>query len=127
MPLPLLRALLALVVPPRCALCAGSCRPERQLCDGCEVRLSRLPAQLAPVASVAVVWSAAPYEGLARDLVAALKFGARVSLAESAAAAIARAPSELLDGTIVPVPPAPWRHRWRGFDPANAIARALAA
>jgi predicted amidophosphoribosyltransferase len=74
------------------------------------------------------VWSAAPYEGVGRDLIAALKFGARLSLAERAAAAIAaRAPPELLDGTVVPVPPAPWRHRWRGFDPAEAIARALAA
>jgi predicted amidophosphoribosyltransferase len=90
--------------------------------------MARLPAQLAPIAGLGLVWSAAPYEGLARDLVAALKFGARLSLAKSAAAAIAaQAPSEFLDGAIVPVPPAPWRHRWRGFDPANAIARPLAA
>jgi predicted amidophosphoribosyltransferase len=59
--------------------------------------------------------------------VVGLKFGPRPALARRAAAAIAaRAPAELLDGAIVPVPPVPWRRRWRGFDPAEAIASALA-
>ncbi|MGH2961177.1 MAG: ComF family protein, partial [Solirubrobacterales bacterium] len=39
----------------------------------------------------------------------------------------ARAPAGLLDGAIVPVPPAPWRLRLRGHDPAEEIAFALAA
>jgi predicted amidophosphoribosyltransferase len=72
-------------------------------------------------------WSFAPYEGAARGLVVALKFGGRLGLAEEAAAAIAgRAPPGLLEGAIVPVPPAPRRRRKRGFDAAEAIARALA-
>ena len=37
----------------------------------------------------------------------------------------ARAPAALLEGAIVPVPPAPARRRWRGFDAAEAIAAAL--
>jgi predicted amidophosphoribosyltransferase len=69
-----------------------------------------------------------PYEGIARDVVAALKFRARLPLAGRAAAVIAaRAPAGLLEGTIVPVPPAPGRRRWRGFDAAEAIAAALSA
>jgi predicted amidophosphoribosyltransferase len=58
--------------------------------------------------------------------VAALKFRARLPLARRAAAVIAaRAPNGLLEGTVVPVPPAPIRRRWRGFDAAEAIAAAL--
>jgi predicted amidophosphoribosyltransferase len=57
----------------------------------------------------------------------AMKFGSRPALAGRAAAAIAQhAPGELLAGVIVPVPAAPWRRRRRGFDPAEAIAAALA-
>jgi len=118
----------ALVAPPRCALCANECRVRQQVCDACEAALHRLPARPAAIPGLALVWSAVPYEGRGRALVGALKFGARLPLAKLAAATIAaRAPSELLDGTLVPVPAAPWRRRWRGFDPAEAIARALAA
>jgi predicted amidophosphoribosyltransferase len=78
------------------------------------------------VPGVDATWSAATYDGAARSLVGALKFGSRVALAEAAAALIAgRAPAKILDGTIVPVPPAPLRRRRRGFDSAEAIASAL--
>jgi predicted amidophosphoribosyltransferase len=74
------------------------------------------------------VWSAASYEGIARDLVVSLKFAARLPLARRAGAVIAaRAPGELLNGAIVPVPPAPARRRRRGFDTAEAIASAVRA
>lgn len=73
-------------------------------------------------------WCAAPYDDAVRELVAALKFRRLVPLAGRAAAAIAaKAPEGLLDGGIVPVPPAPWRLRLRGHDPAEEIAFALAA
>jgi predicted amidophosphoribosyltransferase len=79
------------------------------------------------VPGVDETWSAAPYADAARGLVAALKFGARIGLAEDAAAVIAgRAPANLLAGAIVPVPGAPLRRRRRGFDSAEAIAAALA-
>ena len=80
------------------------------------------------IPGVDAAWSATPYEGIARDLVVALKFRARLQLARLAAAVIAaRAPADLLEGTVVPVPPAPGRRRWRGFDAAEAIAAALSA
>lgn len=123
----MLPELLGLLVPPRCALCARGCSPRAQICEGCESRLSRLRPRPAAIPGVDHAWSAAPYEGAARELVAALKFAARLGLARRAAEAIAaQAPAELLAGTIVPVPAAPWRRRWRGFDPAEGIAEALA-
>lgn len=123
----MLAELLGLLVPPRCALCARECSSRDQLCEGCESSLSRLRPCSASIPGVDRAWSAAPYEGAARDLVTALKFGARLALARRAAVAIAaQAPPELLRGAVVPIPAAPWRRRWRGFDPADAIAAALA-
>jgi predicted amidophosphoribosyltransferase len=73
------------------------------------------------------VLCAAPYEGAARELVAALKFGRLLPVAQRMAEAIrAAVPEELLGGTLVPVPAAPSRRRQRGFDPAEQLAGALA-
>jgi predicted amidophosphoribosyltransferase len=122
----MLAELLGLVVPPRCALCGQECGLREQLCERCESGLGGLMPCSTPVPGLDAAWSAAPYEGIARDLVMALKFGARLGLGRRAAAVIAeRAPARLLVGVIVPVPPAPARRRWRGFDAAETIAAAL--
>lgn len=72
-------------------------------------------------------WSSAPYEGVARDLVAALKFRRLLPVADLMAERIEwLAPAHMLSGTVVPVPPAPVRLRKRGFDPAGEVAAALA-
>ena len=72
-------------------------------------------------------WSSAPYEGVARDLVAALKFRRLLPVADLMAERIQwLAPAHMLSGAIVPVPPAPARLRRRGFDPAGELAAALA-
>jgi hypothetical protein len=122
----MLAELLGLVVPPRCALCGRECGLREQLCVGCESGLGGLAPCSTAIPGLDRAWSAAPYEGIARDLVVALKFGARLPLARRAGAEIAeRAPPGLLEGVIVPVPPAPVRRRWRGFDAAEMIAAAL--
>jgi predicted amidophosphoribosyltransferase len=122
----MLLELLGLVVPPRCALCGRECRLRAQLCSGCETDLGGLVPSSTPVPGLDAAWSAAPYDGVARDLVVALKFTARLPLARQAGAVIAeRAPADLLEGVIVPVPAAPVRRRHRGFDTAEAIAAAL--
>ena len=122
----MLAELLGLVVPPRCALCGRECGLREQLCDRCESGLGGLAPCSTAVPALDATWSAAPYEGIARDLVVALKFSARLPLARRAAAVIAeRAPTGLLEGVIVPVPAAPGRRRWRGFDAAERIAAAL--
>jgi predicted amidophosphoribosyltransferase len=69
-----------------------------------------------------------PHEGVIRDLVLGLKFGGLLPLAKVAASEMERiCPRGSLRGAVVPVPPAPLRWRWRGFDPAEEIALALAA
>jgi len=74
------------------------------------------------------VWSAAVHEGVARELVVALKFRRLLSVAEPIADRIAgQAPATALGGFLVPVPTSPIRSLLRGFDPAEEIAVALAA
>lgn len=72
-------------------------------------------------------WSSVPHEGVARDLVAALKFRRLLPVADLIADRIHwLAPGSLLSGTIVPVPTARLRSAGRGFDPAAELAQALA-
>ena len=124
----MLSALLGLIAPPRCALCELGCDSRERLCGRCAATLAGAGPRLSFVPGLDAAWSAASYEGVARQLVVRLKFGGRLPLAGCAARLIAeRAPAELLVGVIVPVPPAPIRRRWRGFDPAEAIATALAS
>jgi len=73
-------------------------------------------------------WASASHEGVARELVTALKFRRLLPVADLIADRIEwLAPGALLSGTIVPVPTARLRSFKRGFDPAMEIAQALAA
>lgn len=116
------------LVPPRCAACGRHCPSEEVLCAACGRRL----AEAEPLAGSGPpgldrVWSSAAYEGVARDLVAALKFRRLLPLADLMAERILwLAPASLLGGAVVPVPAAPARARRRGFDPAGELAGALA-
>ncbi len=124
----LLRAVAVGIVPPLCAACGRACRPQAMICTRCGRRLSAA----APLAGrgppgIDRAWSSAPHEGVARDLVTALKFRRLLPVAEVMADRIHwLAPADLCSGAIVPVPPAPLRSRRRGFDPAGEIAAALA-
>ena len=78
--------------------------------------------------SLDAAWSALSYEGVARDLVHALKFAG----APGVATAMARQLCDALpprafprQATIVPVPADRWRRRRRGFDHAAVLAKAL--
>jgi predicted amidophosphoribosyltransferase len=71
------------------------------------------------------VISAAPYEGVARQLVTKMKFAARLTLAEVAAERMVRAWGATSRGWLVPVPAAPARARARGYDTAYALARLI--
>lgn len=123
----LLRAAAGALTPPRCAACGRQCPAQECLCDRCAGRLEATAPVLGRCpAGIDFAWSAAPHEGVARQLVIALKFRRLVTVARPLAERIAdRAPLGLLDGALVPVPAAPGRLRARGFDPASEIAAAL--
>src|SRR5665811_1591188 len=122
-----LHALAAGLVPPLCAACGRNCRPQAALCTRCSRRLAEADPLAGGAPGLDRAWSAAPHEGVARDLVAALKFRRLLPIAELIADRIQwLAPAALLSGTIAPVPTAPLRSAIRGFDPAAELAEALA-
>lgn len=139
--------LLALAVPPRCAVCrvparragtvlCGDCRralpwlARSPCCPRCALPLPHARGRGCPArdAPFDAAWSAVAYHATARDVLHALKFSAARPLADVMAAQIvAAAPAELLRATtLVAVPAHPARRRARGFDPAGLLARALA-
>jgi predicted amidophosphoribosyltransferase len=120
-----LRAVASLVAPPLCGICEDPVAWGERICGRCHRDLEALGPERFDVGGVAVV-SAARYEGVARRLVAKLKFSGRLSLAEIAAQAMVRAwcPGEA--GVLVPVPGSPSRTRWRGFDTASLLTAAVA-
>jgi predicted amidophosphoribosyltransferase len=97
------------------------------LCARCDRDLTTARPLIEPgPPALELAVAATRFEGVPRAVAHGLKFGRRLALAEVAAAAMARAcPERELDGAVVPVPAAQWRHRWRGFDPAEEIALAL--
>jgi ComF family protein len=137
--------LLSLLVPPLCAVCREPELDGAALCTICRARLVALHDPRcgrcgAPVAQRSTrcrecrarglafhrAWSAFAYQGVARDVVGALKMRGLVVLAELAAAEIAvRAPKDLLAGELVPVPAHPRRRRRHGFNQSGSIAGAL--
>ncbi len=73
------------------------------------------------------VISATVYRGVARDLVAKLKYSSRIAVICVAAELLANALEGRTWSRIVCVPAAPARQRARGFDSAHLLARHLAA
>lgn len=122
-----LDAISTALVPPLCAACGRGCRPGAPLCTRCSRRLAEADPLEGPGApGLDRAWSSASHEGVARDLVAALKFRRLLPVADLIADRIDwLAPGTVLSGTIVPVPTAPLRSALRGFDPAAEIAAAL--
>jgi predicted amidophosphoribosyltransferase len=123
----MLRHAWALLAPPLCGSCAGPTSAGEALCGTCAAALGRATPFALTVLAANWTLAAAPYDGVPRAVVTALKFRGGLPLAEPMAVAIADAAGTRLDGhALVPVPPAPRRRRRRGFDPADEIARALA-
>jgi ComF family protein len=127
-PATLVRAAAALLAPPRCGACAAPCAADEAICAVCAAELSSARRGETVIPGVGPVIWAAPYGGVARELVGALKFQRRLGLgavlAESIAIALGPCPPAI---AVVAVPAAPGRRRRRGFDPAELIAEALAA
>ena len=135
--------LIALVVPPACVVCRAALpRVELRLCAECPRGLPWLPPRVCrrcglpahrrgcPAARAAFgrAWAPLAYDGVARELVAALKFRAALPVAALMAAHIAaNLPGDLrVPAALVPVPPQRARRRRRGFDPAAELTAQLA-
>lgn len=132
---------LDLLYPPRCALCD---EPGTFLCDACAASLPRAGGERCDVcwlplrsgfcpgcsehpsafSSLRSVWR---YEGEARKLVHAFKFGGQASLGRPLAAQLARSYREhsLEADVLVPVPLTGGRKRTRGYNQAGLLAREL--
>lgn len=123
---------------PLCASCRGAMPWLRDACPRCALPrpCAPCPARCAAFAGAVAV---AEHDGVARELLLALKLRGSRAAADAMAAMLAarlsaagRAglwpASPAVDGArvIVPVPPAPERRRARGFDPAALIAARLA-
>jgi predicted amidophosphoribosyltransferase len=128
MPLPLRREIVALVAPPRCAACGLYCEAAASICPACERELGAAIPLIEPgPPGVELSVAASRFEGVPRAVAHGIKFGRRLALAEVAARAMLCAcPDDELRGSVVAVPAAPWRWRWRGFDPAEEIGLAVA-
>src|SRR3954462_625451 len=152
----------ALLAPPVCVSCRAPVSAGEQLCPPCtralpwlrracpRCALPRHRGRACPASGAAFLraWAPMAYEGVARDLVAALKFRAALGVANLMAAHMAaNLPAELRGPAvagagaaaagdvvlgagaalpaIVPVPTVAGRRRRRGFDPAGVLAAAL--
>lgn len=126
--MPVIDVLFSSLAPPLCAACGGQCRRQDAICIRCARRLAGAsPLSGSGPAGLDRAWSSAPHEGVARDLVSALKFRRLLPVADLMAERIEwLAPANLLSGALVPVPTARLRSLGRGFDPAAEIAAALA-
>jgi predicted amidophosphoribosyltransferase len=123
-----LDALLTAVFP---LVCPGCARRGDPVCRGCGERVHPAPAA-PPPAGVDAWWAAFAYEGVAREVVARVKYrGARAAvpwLADAMVAAMVEAGIDRLPAAHVVTwaPTSRERRRARGFDPAELLARAVA-
>lgn len=108
-----------------CGALAGRIEP---LCGGCRAALRRLDEPWTAPGGVEVT-AAVAYEGPARAVVSALKFGGAARLADLMAAQVAAGfePRPDEKGVLVPVPLHPTRRRRRGYNQAELLAAAVAA
>lgn len=109
--------------------CAGCNEPGEALCRRCRFTL----ASTAPTLSATRIAAAAPYDGVTRQLVLALKYGNRRGAAKVLAALmVRRLVPGAAPGATPPVDLVTWaptgagRAGRRGFDQAELLARAVA-
>lgn len=120
----LLDDLLATLLPGRCPGCGARAEP---VCPACAATMRSAPGGPAPAPLLA--WRAAwVYEGVARELVARLKYRNTRHVvpfvADAMVAALGRRRDDV--GVVVPVPTTASRARARGFDHADLLATAIA-
>ena len=116
-------ALTSLIAPAACSACGAAA--DDPLCNACRTGLDGGGRHLL-IRAVDRAWAARPYEGVARELVSAVKFRRLLPAVRVLSGLMAaEAPDGLLGGALVPVPADPLRRAWRGFDPADLLATEL--
>jgi ComF family protein len=124
------RVLSALFEPP-CAACGRVLADplDGAICDACWTCVRLTPAIHERVHGHPIEAAAAigDYDGALRDIIHALKYEGRRSIAPRLGALMRSAGADLLAGAdvVVPVPLHPRRERARGFNQADDLARAL--
>lgn len=121
-----LDAVLAVLLAPTCAACHETlqCPTRGCVCSSCWNSVVSSPGTRA-LGSVAGARSIGPYTGALRDIVHALKYDGRRSLAKPLAERMRDVGEELVRqaSVSVPVPLHPARRRERGFNQAADLAR----
>src|SRR3954470_18016630 len=108
-------------------VCPGCGRHGDPVCAVCAEWLHPAPPASPPF-GVDAWWAAFAYEGVAREVVARVKYrGARAAIPWLADAVVAACAPPLPAVDVVPwAPTSRERRRRRGFDPAELLARAVA-
>src|SRR5919198_405001 len=119
--------MLDVLFPVACAGCGAPGRAARPVCPRCAAGL-RPPPLAWPPPGVDAWWAPFAYEGVARELVARVKYRNVRAVVPWLAAAMADAigPLAVRPHSVPWAPTSPERRRPRGFDPAELLARALA-
>lgn len=98
---------------PCCVLCGGNSLDWRT-CDACAD------------SPYTAIWATTAYEGLAKELIHAFKFGRARAAAKVLASSLDATLPYLADVVVVPVPTAASHIRQRGYDHAHLLAKELA-
>jgi ComF family protein len=121
-------SILTVLLAPPCAICG--CVLSRPLdgavCDDCWASIRAIPASFCP-AAISRGQAIGQYEGTLRDLIHALKYDGRRSIAPRLSRLMAHYGRDVLSGAhaAIPVPLHRRRLRQRGFNQAEDLARGL--
>jgi ComF family protein len=119
---------LAAILAPPCAVCGRilDAPLEGAVCRGCWDAIAAEPSGFA-LHTIARAQAIGPYEHTLRDVLHALKYDGRRSIAPRLAGLMAAQGRDVLTGAhlVVPVPLHPRRQRERGFNQAEELARHL--
>ena len=126
----LANAVLSALVAPPCAVCSQvlDAPLDGAVCPSCWSAVSpRLSFPLLNCRTISVAGAIGEYDGPLRDIIHALKYDGRRSIARHLAAMMAEHGETVLAGAdlLVPVPLHPRRQRERGFNQADELARGL--
>lgn len=106
--------------------CPGCAAPGAPLCPRCASRLHP-PAGATPPTGIDAWWAPFAYEGVARELVARVKYrNVRAVVPWLATAMVESLPPSVRPDAVTWAPTSRERRRRRGFDPAELLARAVA-